>query len=118
MALAGARVMGKVDYEAAWNDLQQKLLTREGWGTRTLITEMADIAVQNRVPEGPLERFFRMYSGRLARAVAAHLSTAEATADSLTGTTPVEREPDPARVKTQEVAHDGSRNSSRTAVHG
>lgn len=30
-----------VDFEAAWYELQGMILTRDGWGTRTLVTEMA-----------------------------------------------------------------------------
>lgn len=97
---------GKVDYEAAWNDWQEKMLTRDGWGTKTMAAEMADIAVKNRVPEGPLERLLRLHGGRLARLIASHIN-AEEKATALTGTTPGEREPDPARVKSEEDAHDG-----------
>lgn len=44
--------MGRaVDYEAAWEELQEFILRRDGWGTRTLVTEMATLRVKHTLPE-------------------------------------------------------------------
>lgn len=37
-----------VDYEAAWDELQELLLTRDGWGTRTILAEMAALRVKHK----------------------------------------------------------------------
>lgn len=96
---------GQIDFEAAWHELSETLLTRDGWGTKTLAAHMADIAVRNRVPEGPLERVFRMNRGRLARLIASHINT-EAPPSVLAGTTPGEGVEVPDDQKTEEVADD------------
>lgn len=41
----------RVDYEEAWDRLQELILTRDGWGTRQLITEMAEIRLRCRIPD-------------------------------------------------------------------
>jgi hypothetical protein len=40
----------RVDYEAAWDELQERILERDGWGTRTLVTEMAHLRVKHKIP--------------------------------------------------------------------
>lgn len=40
----------RVDYEAAWEELQELILRRDGWGTRTLVTEMASLRVKHKIP--------------------------------------------------------------------
>jgi hypothetical protein len=59
-----------VDYAAAWDDLQAILLRRDGWGTRTIIAEMADLRVKHRIPEADVARLLRLAgsaaSGELA----------------------------------------------------
>lgn len=39
----------EVDYEAAWEELQELILGRDGWGTRSLITEMAHLRVKHKI---------------------------------------------------------------------
>lgn len=41
--------MARVDYEAAWDELQELILSRDGWGTRTLTTEMAHLRVKHKI---------------------------------------------------------------------
>jgi len=41
----------RVDYEAAWEELQELILQRDGWGTRSLVTEMAHLRVKHTLPE-------------------------------------------------------------------
>lgn len=45
--------MTRIDYEAAWEELQELILTRDGWGTRTLVTEMAHLRVKYKQPGTP-----------------------------------------------------------------
>ena len=40
-----------VDYEAAWQELEERILERDGWGTRTLVTEMAHLRVKHKSNE-------------------------------------------------------------------
>jgi hypothetical protein len=42
--------VARVDYEAAWDELQERILERDGWGTRTLVTEMAHLRVKHKIP--------------------------------------------------------------------
>lgn len=42
-----------VDYEAAWEELQELILQRDGWGTRALVTEMANLRVKHTIREDP-----------------------------------------------------------------
>lgn len=37
-----------VDYDAAWSELQELLLRRDGWGTRTILAEMAALRVKHK----------------------------------------------------------------------
>ena len=43
----------RVDYEAAWEELQERILERDGWGTRTLVTEMAALRVKHKITNQP-----------------------------------------------------------------
>lgn len=52
--------MSAVDYRSAWDELQERLLQRDGWGTRTVIAEMADLRVKHRIPEGDVARSLRL----------------------------------------------------------
>lgn len=40
-----------VDHERAWLRLKEKLLTQRSWGTRQLFEAMAELEVENEVPE-------------------------------------------------------------------
>lgn len=48
--------MAAIDYRSAWDDLQALLLRRDGWGTRTLLAEMADLRVKHTIPEPDVAR--------------------------------------------------------------
>lgn len=69
-----------VDYEAAWDDLQERILKRDGWGSRTLVAEMADLRVKHRIPESLLSRALR-----IASAAANGLLTHRASSDAPSG---------------------------------
>lgn len=76
--------MARYDAEAVLADLEAKLLERDGWGTRTILTELADLRARHRTAEGPLERLLRT-NGDL-RVV---ITTAGPTAPDDDGTTPI-----------------------------
>lgn len=59
----------RFDAEAAWEELQEKLLERDGWGTKQIVTEMAHLRAKHKIGEGLFERFLRLYGSRLAAAV-------------------------------------------------
>jgi hypothetical protein len=84
----------RVDYEQAWDELQQFLLRRDGWGTKTVITEMADIRL---------------------RCMSDEDSTSEAPASGDVGAGPVRAAPDPDQSKDQEV-RDGSQHDRNDGV--
>jgi hypothetical protein len=98
------------DYEAAWVELGELIQSREGWGSKTLAAEMAAVLARHRVSEGTIERILRLHGGQIAVV----MSTPEAPASDVRGTTPRAVEPVPGHSKTEEVT-DGSRNS-RVAV--
>jgi hypothetical protein len=52
--------MPAVDYAAAWDELQEELLKRDGWGTRTVVALMADLRVRHRIPESDAGRALRL----------------------------------------------------------
>lgn len=68
-----------VDYEAAWDELQRILLSREGWGTTRVLAEMADLRVRHAIPEPETARALR-----LAAQVASFAPRAVPGADALT----------------------------------
>lgn len=53
--------MPVVDYEAAWIELLDLVVSRPGWGSSTLAAEAASIAARHRVPESLVERVMRLY---------------------------------------------------------
>lgn len=62
--------MAVVDYEGAWHDLLALIVSRDGWGSRTLATEAVDIAASHRVPdESDEDRAGRMNFGQHSLAV-------------------------------------------------
>jgi hypothetical protein len=48
------------DYKSAWEEFQALLLRRDGWGTRTLLAEMADLRVKHTIPEPDVARALRL----------------------------------------------------------
>lgn len=57
------------DAEAAWDDLQELILGREGWGSKALIAEMAHLRVKHRTEESLYKRFLRLYGDRLVESI-------------------------------------------------
>lgn len=53
--------MAAVDYEAAWIELLDLVASRDGWGSKTLISEAAQVAARHRVSESLVERVIRIY---------------------------------------------------------
>jgi hypothetical protein len=53
------------DAEAAWEDLQEVIASREGWGRDRLLAEMAKLQTKHRIVPSLFERMMRLYRGRL-----------------------------------------------------
>lgn len=90
-----------VDYEAAWDELQERILQRDGWGSRTLVAEMADLRIKHRIQESLLSRALR-----IASAAANGLVTHRGASAELSGRPTA----DP------EEGHDGDSASSRAGA--
>lgn len=69
--------MTAVDYAAAWDDLQEQLLSRDGWGTRTVIALMADLRVRHRIPESDAGRALRLAADAANDLAGLHARVAE-----------------------------------------
>lgn len=52
--------MVAVDYEAAWDELQEHILTRDGHGSKSLLAVMADLRVRHRITEPDTSRALRL----------------------------------------------------------
>lgn len=57
-----------VDYEAAWAQLAKVVASKTQHGREGLLTEMAQIADEHRVPAGELSRLLRLYGVEVERA--------------------------------------------------
>lgn len=71
-----------VDYERAWLDLGRHVASKTQHGREGLLTAMAEIAEQCRVPSGELPRLLRLYGVEVARARAIATETNRAEFDA------------------------------------
>jgi hypothetical protein len=55
--------MARVDYEAAWTDLQTYAASKTSHGQTDLLVKMAELADEHRVPEDLLEKAARLVGG-------------------------------------------------------
>lgn len=88
-----------VDYEAAWDELQERILQRDGWGSRTLVAEMADLRIKHKIQEGLLARALRIASAA-ANGLVSHRGSSTA--------------PDGRPTADPEEDHDGTSSNGRS----
>jgi hypothetical protein len=70
--------VARVDYEAAWTDLQEHAASKTSHGREDLLVTMATIAAEHRIPEDLLEKAARVAGGvPITRAEASPSSTAD-----------------------------------------
>jgi hypothetical protein len=55
--------MARVDYEAAWTELQAYAASKTSHGVTDLLVKMAELADEHRVPEDLLEKAARLVGG-------------------------------------------------------
>lgn len=105
---------GITDYEAAWVRLAAYVASKSQHGRQDLLVTMAELAEEERLPAGELDRLFRLHGVELARARATHQEI-PGEAATFDGGTPSPADPDlPGHH--DRGGHDGS--SSDAAGHG